>query len=61
MDIKAKWGDLKSFFAQCGRVWTLLRKPSREEFRSISKISGIGILALGLLGFIISLALGVFK
>ncbi len=61
MDIKSKLGDLKSFFVQCGRVWSILRKPSGDEFKSISKISGLGILALGLLGFVISLILSIFK
>ncbi|MBS3074408.1 protein translocase SEC61 complex subunit gamma [Candidatus Pacearchaeota archaeon] len=61
MNLKEKFSGLSSFFVQCRRVWTLLRKPSRDEFKSISKISGIGILLLGLLGFIIALVLGVFK
>ena len=45
---------LKSFVLQCGRVWHLLRKPTSEEFKSISKISALGILAIGLIGFIIA-------
>ena len=61
MAIKDKLVDLKSFFVQCTRVWTLLKKPSANEFKSIAKISGLGILALGLLGFIISIILSVFE
>lgn len=45
---------LKSFYIQSKRVWHLLRKPSNVEFKSIAKISAIGLLALGLLGFIIA-------
>jgi len=44
---------LKSFFAQCRRVWTVLKKPTKQEFLTISKISALGILALGLVGFLI--------
>ncbi len=44
---------LKSFFSQCVRVWRVLRKPTKDEFIMISKVSGIGILALGLIGFLI--------
>ncbi|MGV8131808.1 MAG: protein translocase SEC61 complex subunit gamma [Candidatus Pacearchaeota archaeon] len=51
---------IKSFFAQCRRVWTVLKKPSRQEFSSISKISAIGILALGLAGFVIGILMRIF-
>ena len=44
----------KSFLIQSKRVWHILKKPTNEEFKSIAKISAIGILALGLLGFIIA-------
>jgi protein transport protein SEC61 subunit gamma-like protein len=50
----------KSFVLQCKRVWMILRKPSRKEFTTIAKVSAIGIVVLGLLGFLISLAMGVF-
>jgi protein transport protein SEC61 subunit gamma-like protein len=44
-----------SFLLQCKRVWHLLRKPTIEEWKSVSKISAIGIGVIGLLGFLISL------
>lgn len=47
--------SLMSFLVQCKRVWVSLRKPTKEEFRQVSKISAIGILALGLIGFLISI------
>jgi protein transport protein SEC61 subunit gamma-like protein len=52
---------IKSFFIQCTRVWQLLRKPSMEEFKSISKISALGILAIGLIGFLIADILKMFN
>jgi protein transport protein SEC61 subunit gamma-like protein len=52
MEIKEK---LASLFQQCVRVWHLLRKPSSEEFKTVSKISAIGLGLIGLLGFIITL------
>ena len=52
---------LTSFFQQCVRVWHVLRKPTYEEFKAISKISALGILAIGAIGFIMSILLGVFK
>ncbi len=45
---------LKSFFIQSKRVWQILSKPSAEEFKAIAKVSAIGILVVGLLGFLIS-------
>ncbi len=51
---------LKSFLAKCTRVWHILKKPSKKEFTSIAKISALGILALGALGFIISLLMNFF-
>ncbi|MHB8102905.1 MAG: protein translocase SEC61 complex subunit gamma [Methanosarcina sp.] len=35
------------------RVLKLTKKPSREEFLTIAKVAGIGILAIGAIGFII--------
>jgi protein transport protein SEC61 subunit gamma-like protein len=48
---------IKSFFVQCVRVWHILKKPDSKEFKVTAKISAIGILALGLMGFIISLVI----
>jgi protein transport protein SEC61 subunit gamma-like protein len=47
--------NLKSFFRQSTRVWKLLKKPSREEFITISKVSAIGLCLVGILGFAINL------
>lgn len=36
-----------------GRVLKMARKPTDEEYSKTVKITGLGILAIGLLGFII--------
>jgi len=51
MEIKTK---IISFFSQSKRVWHVLRKPTVEEFKTISKISALGLLAIGAVGFIIA-------
>lgn len=51
---------LKSFLLKCRRVWHTLKKPTKQEFEQISKVSAIGIAILGLLGFIISMAMKAF-
>ncbi|NLI62494.1 MAG: protein translocase SEC61 complex subunit gamma [Methanosarcinaceae archaeon] len=33
------------------RVLKLSRKPTNEEFLTIAKVSGLGIIAIGLVGF----------
>ena len=44
---------LSSFLVQCGRVWHVLKKPTSAEFAMVAKVSALGILALGALGFLI--------
>ncbi len=52
--------SIKSFLNKCRRVWHTLKKPSKEEFEKIAKVSAIGILILGLIGFIIALIMKIF-
>ena len=47
--------NLKSFFRQSTRVLKLLKKPTIEEFITISKVSAIGLGLVGVLGFAINL------
>ena len=51
----------KSFVVKCKRVWSVLKKPSRKEFETIAKVSAIGILILGVLGFLISIIMKLFS
>ena len=46
---------LSSEYNKYLRVCKLLKKPSMEEFKTISKVSAIGILIIGALGFAISI------
>ncbi|MFH1585402.1 MAG: protein translocase SEC61 complex subunit gamma [archaeon] len=50
----------KSFFIKCKRVWHILKKPSRKEYEMVAKVSAIGILILGVLGFLVSIVMNVF-
>lgn len=51
--ISGKIGQLKSFIVECQRVLRVTKKPSREEYQTIVKISAIGMAIIGLLGFAI--------
>lgn len=44
---------LKTFIQECIRVFRITRKPTQEELKVIVKVSGIGILLIGLIGFTI--------
>jgi protein translocase SEC61 complex gamma subunit len=52
---------LKSFIVQSKRVWHILKKPSALEFKTIAKVSAIGILIIGALGFAIADVLKIIK
>ena len=49
--------NFKSFYKQCIRVWSLLKKPDKNEFTTISKVSAIGLGLIGLIGFIIAMVM----
>ena len=53
--------NLKYFIKKCNRVWHTLKKPTKKEFEQVAKISAMGILILGLIGFVISLIMKAFK
>ena len=54
------WTPTKSFFIKCKRVWQVLKKPSKKEFEQVTKVSAIGILVIGALGFLISIIIKIF-
>jgi len=37
------------------RIWRLLKKPTMEELKTTSKVSAIGLLVIGAIGFLISI------
>jgi protein transport protein SEC61 subunit gamma-like protein len=47
--------SLKAFAAKSKRVWMVMRKPTRKEFEMTSKVAAIGIVILGIIGFILSI------
>ena len=53
-------GKFKAFFEKSKRVWLVLKKPTRKEYEMVAKVSAVGILILGLLGFIISIIIQAF-
>ncbi|ACX72692.1 protein translocase SEC61 complex, gamma subunit [Methanocaldococcus vulcanius M7] len=52
-DLNKKIEELKEFLEECKRVWLVLKKPTRDEFLAVAKVTAMGISLLGILGYII--------
>ncbi len=44
---------LRRFIQESLRVLRVTKKPDKQEFMTIVKMSGLGILVIGLIGFVI--------
>ncbi len=43
------------FIQNCKRMFQVARKPDRDEYLQVAKITGLGIILIGILGYIIML------
>ncbi len=57
---KETWEKLKKFSAKCKRVWLVLKKPTKKEYETVAKVTAAGIAIVGVIGFLISLIMGIF-
>jgi protein transport protein SEC61 subunit gamma-like protein len=55
MDENSKVYKLKMFINECKRVLRVTKRPDSFEFKTIVKVSGLGMAIIGLLGFLISM------
>ncbi len=46
---------LRDFLHQAKRVLQVAKKPDREEYFNVAKITGLGIVIIGVIGFVIIL------
>ncbi len=51
---------LKRFIIECKRVLKVTKKPNSLEFKTIVKVSGLGMAIIGLLGFVIQIVKQIF-
>lgn len=49
------WTKFKRFLVECKRVLLVTKKPTPLEFKTIVKVSGLGIALIGLIGFIVQI------
>lgn len=47
--------SIVDFIKLCQRVLHVSKKPGKEEFMNVAKITGIGVIIIGAIGFIISI------
>ena len=52
---------LKSFILESIRVFKITKKPSGTEFKTIVKVSALGIAIIGCLGFLIQIMYQLLK
>ncbi len=47
------WIRFKSFLIECKRVLKITKKPTMVEFKTIVKVSALGMAIIGMIGFFI--------
>jgi protein transport protein SEC61 subunit gamma-like protein len=45
----------RNYITECVRVLRITKKPTNEEFKAVIKVSSLGILLIGAIGFVIQL------
>ncbi len=48
--------SIHRFLKQCKRVLLVSKKPDKFEFTNVAKVTGIGIIIIGVIGFIITIS-----
>ncbi len=46
---------MREFLQNCKRLFQVAKKPEREEYMQVVKISGLGITLIGVVGFLVML------
>jgi protein transport protein SEC61 subunit gamma-like protein len=44
---------MRRFVTQCIRVLKITKRPDRDEYKMLVKVSGLGIAVIGMIGFIL--------
>jgi len=55
MEIASWFVRFKEFVSECRRVLKITKKPTSEEFKTIVKVSALGMLLIGFIGFLVVL------
>ncbi len=52
--------DLSNFVQSSQRIFNVSRKPDWKEYQAMAKVTGLGVLIIGIIGYIIKLILDGF-
>ena len=55
MENASMFRKLGTFAKECKRVLKVTKKPTKEEFKTIVKVSALGMAVIGLIGFMVLL------
>ncbi|MBU1120364.1 MAG: protein translocase SEC61 complex subunit gamma [archaeon] len=47
--------NFRKFWESTRRILTVSKKPDMDEFKVMSKVTGLGIILIGVIGFVIML------
>lgn len=61
MMFKNAWNRFVSFLIQTQRVMKVTRKPTSYEFKTIAKITGLGVAVIGAIGFLLQIIITLLK
>ena len=50
--------NLKELLKRCVRIILTSRKPTREEFMKVSKVTSLGVVIIGVLGVFVAFIFG---
>lgn len=49
------WTRFKDFVKECVRVVKVTKKPTMQEYKVVLAVTGLGILIIGLIGFLVTM------
>ncbi len=47
--------DIKDLIIRCWRLLKISRKPTNDEFQTVARVTGLGIVLIGLMGMVLTL------
>ena len=60
MEFGSFWYKLREFARECARVLRVTKKPESVEFKTVVKVSGLGMILIGFIGFMIQIIYRLF-
>lgn len=52
---------LRNYLKACARVLSIAKRPNLKEYKQIAKLTGMGLLVMGLLGLVVTMLFTVLK